>query len=158
MAPLPRLGKFLLALGVIGLIRLIPEVLQISKVFHIHAMFFTIDAVLALMTAAAGEGLRHGKGWAPKLAMRAAGVMLSTSVGMMVFIVHWLTEHRFRMFDPHVVSRMLYYVLAVAFWPYAVRTVIVAAPEASRAALKASFIIWLILGIPAASILLVVFR
>lgn len=156
MAPQPRLGKLLLALGVIGLIRLLPEILQLSRISHDFALIVTMDAVLAFATAAAGEGLWHGKKWAPKLALRTAGVVLATSIGMVVLMVRYMAAH------PGVdilgIARLLYYALAIALWPYGVRTVIVSAPEPSRKSMKVSFFLWLVFGIPLALVLMAVFR
>jgi len=152
-----RLGTLILILGCIGLVRLLPEVLQVSRSTRDYAAFVTMDAALALVTAASGEGLRHDKSWAPKLALRAAGVGLAMSIGMGAFIVSFMAEHgTFR--DPLLVSRMLYYVLAVAFWPYGVRTLLRSAPEDSRKSLTISFILWLVFGAPLVVAVVAVFR
>jgi hypothetical protein len=156
MAPLPRLGKLLLALGAIGLIRLLPEVLQLSRITRAFALIVTTDAVLAFATAAVGEGVWRGKKWAPKLAMRTAGVVLGTSIGMVALMVRFIVAH------PGVdfvgLARLLYYALAIALWPYGVRKVIVSAPEPSRKSLKVRFMLWLVFGVPLVLIVMAVFR
>jgi hypothetical protein len=157
LEPLPRLGKFLLALGGIGLIRLIPEMLQIGKYGQVYAALVTFDAGLALLTGAAGEGVWHGKSWARKLVTRTGGVALATSIGNSAFLVHRLIQVRV-FADPILLERLLYFALCIALWPYAVRAVIAASPEKSRKSLKVSFYLWFALGFPLEGIFLAVFR
>jgi hypothetical protein len=156
LAPFPRLGKIVLAIGIIGLVRLIPEMLQIPQNSRAYALIATMDAVLALATGAAGEGLWHGKSWAPKLALRTAAIVLGTSTIFVVLIVRFLIEHRG--LDALGLARLLYYVLVVAFWPYGVRTLIVAAPAESRKSLAFRFVLWLLFGTLGVLLLLAVFR
>ena len=147
MAPRPGLGKLLLALGVLGLIRLAPEVLQADRVSRDFALILTVDAVLALATAAAGEGLWRGKAWAPRLSMRTAGIVLATSIAMGILVVTTLQVPLYQA-HPTVWGRLVYYAMAVVLWPYAVRALIVGAPSDSWRPLLRSFILWLFLGIP----------
>ena len=151
MAPLPRLGKFILAFGIIGLIRLIPEMLQISRYSRGYAEIATMDAVLALATCAAGEGVWHRKPWAPKLALRTAAVVLGTSILSLYFIVRFIIEHHWM--DLFGIVRLLYYGLAVSFWPYGVRALIVSAPPGSGKSRTVSFFLWLVFGTPMVLIL-----
>jgi hypothetical protein len=156
LAPHPRLGKLLLAFGVLGLIRLLPEVLQVEKHAPMYAGLATLDGVLALLTGVAGEGVRHGKRWAPKLAMRTAGVTLAGSIGMGTLLVFWLVDRQ--SLDEFAVGRLLYYALTIALWFYGISTLVVAVPEAGRRSLKVSFGLWFVLGFPLMAAVLVLFR
>jgi len=156
LAALPRLGKFVLALGIIGLVRMLPEALQASRFQRVYAVVMTVDAILAIATGVAGDGLMQGKPWAPKLALRTAGVVLSTSVGLGMFIVRTVAAN-WDLFDVGILSRMLYYVIAIVFWPYGVRTLIRAAPADAWRSWMLNFILWLVAGIPLALIVLLVF-
>jgi hypothetical protein len=157
LSPLPRLGKLLLALGGIGLIRLAPEVLQAQHVSRDFALILTVDAVLAFATAAAGEGLWHGKAWAARLSMRTAGVVLATSIGMGILVVNSLQVPLYAA-HPTVWGRLIYYAMAMVLWPYAVRTLIVGAPSDSWRPLLRSFILWLFLGIPLILVVMAILR
>jgi len=115
----------------------------------------TVDAVLAIATGVAGEGLMRGKPWAPKLALRTAGVVLSTSIGVGILIARSLAEN-WSLFSASVLARMLYYVIALAFWPYGIRALFLAAPADAWRSWMWNFIIWLFGGIPLVLLLLVV--
>jgi hypothetical protein len=156
LTSLPRLGKLILALGIIGLLRLLPEALQASRIHRIYALVLTVDAVLAMGTAVAGEGLIRGKPWAPKLALRMAGVLLSTSVGLGAFIARTITAN-WSLAGVDILARMLYYVIALVFWPYGIRTLLLGAPPDARHSWKWNFIVSLLAGIPFALVVLVVF-
>jgi hypothetical protein len=156
LGPQPRLGKLILALGLLGLTRLVPEMLEIPRGMRVYALVVTTDAVLALGTGVAGEGIWHGKTWAPKLALRTAGVVLGTSIITLVLIARFMLEYR--LVDALGLARLLYCVLAVAFWPYGVRTLIVSAPAESRKSLTVSFFLWLVLGTLGVMVLLAAFH
>ena len=155
MVALPRLGKFVLALGIIGLIRLLPEIYETGRIQRIYALLVTVDAILGVATGVAGEGLMRGKPWAPKLAISTAGVVLSTSLGLGFLIVRFSDAER-DLLSVDILSRLLYYVMAVAFWPYAVRALILAAPPGAWRPLMRSFIIWLVAGLPLLFVVLLI--
>jgi len=147
----------LLALGIIGLIRLAPEVLQAHLVSRDFALILTVDAVLALATAAAGEGIWHGKAWAALLSMRTGGVVLATSIAMGILVVKDL-QIPLSAAHPTVWGRLIYYAMAVVLWPFAVRTLILGAPSDSWKPLMRSFILWLFLGIPLILVVMAIVR
>ena len=153
----PVLGKLLLALGVIGLIRLLPEILQSVRVTRDFALITTVDAVLAMATAAAGEGIWHGKAWAPRLAMRTAGVVLATSIAMGFLVVNTLQVSLLAA-HPTVWGRLLYYTMALVLWPYGVRTLLHGAPVETWKSLARSFVLWLFLGIPLVLVVMAILR
>src|SRR5688572_24768435 len=117
----PGLGKVMVALGLVGLVRLLPEILQIGRTSQYYAMLVTADAVLAVLTGAAGEGLWKGKPWAPRLALRTGGVLLATSLGLGLLMAPILVSPG-GVLRLGILARLLYYAVSVAFWPYAVRS------------------------------------
>src|SRR5262245_34579150 len=111
-----------------------------------YAVLVTADAILALLTGAAGEGIVKGKKWAPRLALRSAGVVLPTSLGMGILLWPALRDP-FGQVQIGIASRLLYYGIAVLFWPYGVRALVIAAPEESRRSLILTFVAWLGVGV-----------
>jgi hypothetical protein len=106
-------------------------------------MLITLDGVLALATAIAGEGLRRGKGWAPKVAICTAAIVVPTSIGVGLLMIRAFKD--FGVMNLFL-ARGLYYIIVVAFWPFGVGTLIAAAE--SRKGLLPIFFVSLLLGVP----------
>jgi hypothetical protein len=138
-----RLGGLLLALGCIGVLRLVPEVLQLRGVQPIYWWIVGMDLVLALSLMGAGAGLRRGSGWAARAALSSAGPLLITSIGWGIilgsevgtaYLNGWTSSN-----NRVLISRLAFYVLAVALCPYASWRILGASPAESRRSLRIVF-------------------
>ncbi|MBI3855964.1 MAG: hypothetical protein HY293_09775 [Planctomycetes bacterium] len=129
---------------------MLPEIFRVFTWHHTtYSVLITLDAILALMTGASGEGLSKGGDGAPRMALRAAGVTLATSLGWGIHLARELARllnESGGVLDWIFIPRLLFYAVAVAFWPYGVRALIVAAPPECRKGLWLTFGAWLALG------------
>jgi hypothetical protein len=93
---LARLGRFMIGLGSVGIVRLIPEVIgALSAHLSFDALYFSIagmDVVLAAATILAGVGFCRGRRWAAAVAMLVPGPVLATSIGLGLILFQDLRE------------------------------------------------------------------
>jgi hypothetical protein len=75
---------------------------------------------------------------------------------MSMFFAHLLIQNQ--SMDPFLLGRLLHFALCIALWPYALGTFVVSLPERSRKAMKVSFCLWFVLGLPLLGVVLAVFR
>lgn len=159
MPRLARLGKFLLVLGFLGLLRLLPEIFGMGTGHGtVYAFLVTLDAVLALLTGASGEGLWKGKDWAPKLALQAGGTILPISIGWGIPLVRQVMLNPHPGYNVLLLPRVLFYAVSVGVWPYAIRSLIVNAPPERRRSLWLAWIAWLVVGVAITSMPYISFR
>ena len=150
MASLPRLGLLILALGILGMLRVIPEMISIRGANRLYWIVVVLDLMLAVMTVLAGAGVRRGDPRAPRMALLAAGVVVSTSIGWGVILAPEVAS-AFSGRPQHsntlvLMPRLLFYLIAVLFWPYATRAIVQSAEPELRKSLGASLAASLVVG------------
>jgi len=150
-----------LALGVIGLVRLIPELHELQSSKTVYWIVVVLDTVLSAMTISAGQGLRRGSPWAPRLALWATGLVLTTSLGWGVLltpeVVRGLEYYR-SSYNWVLVPRLLFYMIAIVFIPYAFWVIVASAPKESRKSYRLTFGSSLFVGAVTMAVLYVSFR
>jgi hypothetical protein len=136
---LARLGGFLIALGAIGFVRLLPEMVVALKDSWkaVYWLIAGIDVVISILSILAGRGLRKRSAWAPKVTSWVAGLMLTTSVGLGWLILDEVLKHlrwnrSLDLSDAALIPRLLFYLIALAFWPYGLRVMFRGVPSDSR--------------------------
>jgi hypothetical protein len=113
----------------IGLVRLVPEMMALGNK-RLYLLVAGIDLILALLTLTAASGLRRGKAWGPGVALRAAGLVLATSLGWGILLAPEVLHD-----NTLLIPRVLFYVIAIALWPCAIWTFVKAASPESRKSL-----------------------
>jgi len=159
---LPRLGLFLIILGIVGIVRFIPEGIGIRKDGNGDALYGFIagmDVFLASITLAAGVGLRKGKAWAPGTAMFVSGPILATSIGMgCIILPDYLVDLVGMQLDPkelYLTPRLIFYLVSVLFWPYAVLRIRAGTSSESRLPLWSLLSVGALIGILLTAVLYV---
>jgi hypothetical protein len=113
------LGAFMIGLGTIGILRLIPEIYRTAPAGARYWVIVGTDLALAFSLVAAGQGLRKKASWAPNLTSAVAGVAMITSLAMGCQIVLWrIRVHEVFADDLYWLPRLLFYLVNVAFWPF----------------------------------------
>ncbi len=145
---LARLGLFILLLGVAGILRLIPEVIAYYFLGRVYHAIMVSDLLFGIAMVAAGQGLRTEKLWAPSLALQTAGAVLSTSLGWgILFGFSMLDSYRSLRSELAMLPRMLFYGIAVMFWPYGVAVLMRTTSRESRIYHWVSFATWAATGV-----------
>jgi hypothetical protein len=136
-----RLGLWIMVSGGLGLVRLIPEISQISGARPVYWIVVALDAILAFLTVTAGWGIRTGWDGTVRLALWASGIVVATSIGWGILLYpEVIAGFPFTSRSSWILlPRMGFYLLAVAFWPYGAKALIGSAPAESRKSLWRSF-------------------
>ena len=161
MAPHSRLGVLLIGLGTLWILHYGPEGILWSKARTIYWLTLVVDLFFAGMLVTAGLGLRRERGWAPKLAVRSAGVVFVMSVVWLILLGPLVVPEVKA--SPtgkiwNVMPRILTYLVAIALCPYVVRVLLKEAPAPSRKALWVALVGSGLFGAVIMAFLLVSFR
>jgi hypothetical protein len=125
-----NLGRFLIALGVAGVLRLIPEAVSFGvRGQSTYVRILAMDAVLGILTLVGGWGLIRGRVWGIHTAVSAGGSMLVNSIAWGILLypeIHhdWLEWQNGNAPLNRVAgfgARMLFYAVTTCFWPLGLR-------------------------------------
>jgi hypothetical protein len=145
-----RLGTFILALGSIDIVRLIPEAVRNLPIGTTHLIVLGLDLLLGVGMIAAGQALRRGKTWATSAGMGMAGAVTANSVAWSIVVVPFLLgkldQAGVDASDFDLVPRLLFYAMAIVLWPYGARILLRCSPPGSRRKLLALFGVGGVLG------------
>jgi hypothetical protein len=131
---LARVGRCIVALGIIGIVRVIPEMLQLSRTRPLYWMVAILDVAFAVLMILAGEGLRREKDWGSRWAPRVAGLVLGTSLGWGVLLTSDILRNFAALHGQWMIlaPRLFFYLIAIAFLPYGARVMIRSASSDMR--------------------------
>jgi hypothetical protein len=134
-APTSKLGRWITAIGVVGLVRLVPEVMQIGSTNNTYSQILIVDMGGALFAIMAGVALWREAGWSPSAAVSAGGALLMNSVVLFLLLGsevwdHWKSGSRSLGQGKVLAPRLLFHAIMIGFWPYAFRVLIKAAEAA----------------------------
>ena len=137
-----RVSVLLIGMGVLGAVRLLSELLQVSDAKFIYWIVLAVDAGLATAMILAGVGLRQGDSRATPLALLAGGAVLASSIGWGAILAHevfprlkWPLNGTAGILLP----RMVFYGIVLALQPYIAWDLIARAPQESRKPLWGCF-------------------
>jgi len=136
-ASLRPLGVVVMAIGVLGLVRLVPEFVSFRK--HLSSTYcFILMADVALSGLSLGAGLGMHRGWkygATLTCLAAGGAALVNAL----VLLGWLGLRNLDTIRGGywhgilvIAPRMVYYVLTLGFWPYGIRIAFKSLPQAGR--------------------------
>ncbi len=120
------MGWTLLALGIIGLVRLVSEIVGLASmnIRWTYPVLLAMDILLSLGLLIAGVGLRAGKAWAPLAALSATASLFVNALGLttVVWIPAMLKSELVMAFMIALLGpRLVFYAIVIGVSPCVLR-------------------------------------